>query len=341
MAGLYASAPVDPVAWEPPAPSPALAAYAPNGRLASVEWWAKQLVGPEAIYPLPSGALLAGLRDGRVVELRPGDDTPKVLGNTGGRPLAVAPHPDGRLYVCDAHRGLLALAPDGSLETLATGEGGVPFRFVDDLDIAPDGTVYFTDASARHSIEEFTEDLLEHRTTGRVLRYDPRTKQVTRLAGDFAFANGVALSPDGSHLVVAETGSYRLWRVWLLGERAGAKELFTDSLPGFPDNVRRASRGGYWVALGSPRKPVLDALAGWPFARRLVTALPRALQPKAARHAWVLRVDADGTPVESLHHDAPDSYSPIAAATESADGWLYLGSFAREGLARVRLEAGP
>jgi hypothetical protein len=45
---------------------------------------------------------------------------------------------------------------------------------------------------------------------------------------------------------------------------------------------------------------------------------------------------ANGKPLESFQHDASDSYSPIASATEH-DGYLYLGSFAREGLARFKL----
>lgn len=332
---LWVQSPVRPEAWTPPPPAPALAAYAKNDRLRDVEWWAKQLVGPEAITLTPQGTLVAGLKDGRIVELAPGSDTPKVLADTKGRPLAVAFQHDGRLYVCDAHKGLLALAPGGTLATLATGEGGIPFRFFEDLDIGRDGIVYCTDASARHSIERFTEDLLEHGTTGRVLAYDPATKQVTRLADGFAFANGITLSPDGTHAIVAEPGSYRLWRVGVKGPDAGKKSLFTDALPGFPDNVRRASAGGYWVAIGSPRKAIVDALAGWPNVRRIVAALPKSLQPKPARHAYVLRVDEQGVPVESLQFDDPASYSPIAGVTESPDGWLYLGSFAREGVARV------
>jgi strictosidine synthase len=113
--------------------------------------------------------------------------------------------------------------------------------------------------------------------------------------------------------------------------------LFTDSLPGFPDNVRRAiSRKGFWVAIGSPRQRSLDALAGWPGVRRIIAALPDTFHPKAARHAYVLLVDETGRPVESFQHDAPDSYSPIAGVTE-ADGFLYLGSFSREGVARFKL----
>lgn len=337
LALAWASSPIEPVSWVPPPRLSAEGPSAPNDRLQPLEWWAKQLIGPEAITIAPDGALLAGLKDGRIVKLKVGVDTPEVLADTHGRPLAMEFHPDGRLIICDAHAGLLAMDANGRLEVLATTHGGVPFKFVDDLAITKDGVIYFTDASARHSIEQFTEDLLEHQQTGRLLRYVPATKELTRIAEGFSFANGVALSEDESFVVVAETGSYQLWRVWLKGEHAGRKELFTDSLPGFPDNVRWSpSRKGFWVAIGSPRKPELDMLADWPNIRRMVAGLPHAFQPKAARHAYVLLVDVEGKPVESFQHDARDSYSPIACVTEH-EGWLYLGSFAREGVARFKL----
>lgn len=341
LTGLLAlgwlASPVEPAVWTPPARSPLEGPYAPNDRLQPLEWWAKDLIGPEAITVTPDGSLLAGLKDGRIVKLKVGVDAPEVLFDTGGRPLAMAYHPDGRLIICDAHAGLLAMSPDGKVETLATGHGGVPFRFVDDLAITRDGTIYFSDASARNSIERFTEDLLEHQTTGRLLKYVPATRELTRVADGFNFANGVALSGDEAFLVVAETGTYRLWRIWLTGERAGRKELFTDSLPGFPDNVRWSpSRQGFWVAIGSPRKPEIDLLASWPNVRRVVAAMPRALQPKPARLSYVLLVGLDGKPVESFQHEGPDSYSPVACATEH-EGYLYLGSFAREGVARFKL----
>jgi sugar lactone lactonase YvrE len=37
---------------------------------------------------------------------------------------------------------------DGAIEVLATEADGVPFGFTNDVDIAPDGTIYFTDASS-------------------------------------------------------------------------------------------------------------------------------------------------------------------------------------------------
>lgn len=337
LALAWLISPIEPVAWKPPALAPLTGPYAPNDRLTPIEWWAKDLIGPEAITIAPDGQLLAGLKDGRIVKLKVGVDTPEVIADTKGRPLAMEYHPDGRLIICDAHAGLLAMDQSGKLETLATGQGGIPFRFVDDLAITKDGTIYFTDASARNSIDHFTEDLLEHQTTGRLLKYLPSTKELTRVAEGFNFANGVALAGDESFLVVSETGTYQLWRIWIAGAKAGRKELFTDSLPGFPDNVRWSpSRNGFWVAIGSPRQPEVDLLADWPNVRRIVAGLPKWVQPKAARHSYVLLIDLQGKPVESFQHDAPDSYSPIACATEH-DGSLYLGSFAREGVARFKL----
>lgn len=328
---------IEPVAWTPPPVAPLTGAYAPNERLANVEWWAKALVGPEAITFDAAGRLVTGLKDGRIVRLTPGSDDAVLLADTKGRPLALAYHPDGRLIICDAYAGLLALREGAAPEVLSTEEGGVPFRFVDDLAITQAGVIYFTDASARHPIARFTDDILEHQTTGRLLKYDPATKETTRVADGFAFANGVALGPDEAYLVLSETASYRLWRVWLSGEKAGQRDVFLDSLPGFPDNVRySATRRVFWVAIGSPRDPLVDRLAGSPGLRKVISRLPRAVQPAPARHAFVLAVDEAGRPVESLQHVAPDSYSPIASAVER-DGWLYFGSFAREGVARVQV----
>jgi len=259
------------------------------------------------------------------------------LGNTHGRPLGLALHPSEGLVICDAKLGLLALRDGGQVDVLATQEGGVPFALVDDLAISQDGVVFFTDASARRSLPYFTDDLLEHQTTGRVLAYEPDTRKVRRIAEGFNFVNGIALGPDEAFLVVSETGAYRLWRLWLKGPKAGKKELFTDSLPGFPDNLRYSpTRHVFWVAIGSRRKPELDALAGWPRVRRLVSRLPSSLQPAPERHAYVLAVDEGGRVVESLQFRGEDSYSPVASVIEH-EGFLYLGSFIREGFARFKL----
>ena len=77
--------------------------------------------------------------------------------------------------------------------------------------------------------------------------YDPKTSDVTVLQADMTYPNGVAISADRTHLVVASTGPCKLLRHWIKGPDAGRSEPFAD-LPGYPDNVRPAKKGGYWGA---------------------------------------------------------------------------------------------
>lgn len=63
--------------------------------------------------------------------------------------------------------------------------------------------------------------------TGRLLHYDPRRKKVSVLLNNLAFADGVALSKDRSFLLVAETATFKIFKFWLRGPKAGDKQLFT------------------------------------------------------------------------------------------------------------------
>jgi sugar lactone lactonase YvrE len=58
----------------------------------------------------------------------------------------------------------------------------------------------------------------------------------------------VALAPDESFLLVAQTGGYDILRISLTGPAAGHPEPFAPNLPGIPDNMSPAGDGTYWVA---------------------------------------------------------------------------------------------
>lgn len=71
---------------------------------------------------------------------------------TCGRPLGIGfNNKTGDLYIADAYYGLFVVGPDGGRATqLATEAEGVPFRFLNAVDVDQEtGIVYFTDASAR------------------------------------------------------------------------------------------------------------------------------------------------------------------------------------------------
>ncbi|MEM9056487.1 MAG: SMP-30/gluconolactonase/LRE family protein [Pseudomonadota bacterium] len=338
LALVLTPGPVDAVAWTPP-PDPGLSgAMAPNEHLVVAELVrAEAIYGPEDVAVGRDGALYAGMQDGRIVRLAP-SGAATTLAQTGGRPLGLAWHPDGRLIVADAFKGLLAMEADGTLEVLSTAAGGVPFGFTDDVDVAKDGRIYFTDASSRFDQSEYQLDLLEGRPYGRLLRYDPADGSTTVLLDGLYFANGVALSPAGDFVLVNETWRYRVRRLWLSGPRAGEDELFIDNLAGFPDGISTGSDGAFWVAMPSPRKANVDALSSRPWLKNLVAKLPEFAQPAATRYGLVVRLNAAGAIVGS-YHDSSGEHVWEVTSVEEHGGYLHLGSLTTDRIARLPVPA--
>jgi sugar lactone lactonase YvrE len=292
-------------------------------------------VGPEDVAVHPDGRLYTGVADGRVLRLDPdGGAPPAVVVDTGGRPLGVEVDADGDLVVCDAHRGLLRVDPGtGSTAVLAAG-----FGLCDNSAVARDGAIYVSDSSRRFDLEHWRADLMEHTGTGRLLRHRPGEGVEVMLDG-LQFANGVALAADESFVAVAETGAYRVSRLWLTGPRAGTHDVLVDNLPGFPDNLSTGADGRIWIALASPRNRLLDwAHARHPRLRKAIWALPERLQPSPDPTAWVLAVDRDGAVVADLQ-TGDGGYRMVTGVREH-DGRLFLGSLTERAVAVVPLRTG-
>lgn len=326
--------PIEPRAWDPP-PAPILRMeYAVNSLLSGTQRLAEgECVGPEDVAVGPDGRLYAGMQDGRIRSFRLDGSDPRDLVDTGGRPLGLHFDSGGRLIVADADKGLLAVSGAGEIEVLATEHGGVPFKFTDDLDIAADGRIYFSDASRRWRQSEYRNDFFEHRANGRLLRYDPARQRTELLVDDLYFANGVSLSPDESFVLVVETSRYRVQRHWLRGPRAGETEIFIDNLPGIPDGISRGWDQTFWLALFTERNGMLDRLLPNPWLRSMVFRLPRQIQPQPRRHGHVLGLRADGTVIHNLQ-DPQGGYAPVTSV-EAHGGMLYLGSLEETAIGRV------
>jgi sugar lactone lactonase YvrE len=219
---------------------------------------------------------------------------------------------------------------------LSTASDGVRFGFVDDVAVAQNGKIYFTDASSARGADRWKLEVIEHRPNGRLLEYDPATGRTRRVLDNLYFANGVTLGPDDAYVLVAETASYRIRRVWLTGDKAGQWDTFAENLPGFPDNITWCpERKVFWVAIGNPRNALLDRLGPRPWLRKVVMRLPGFVQPREKPHAWALALDELGTPVLSLEHASPKAYASLASVIE-VKGILYLGSFSHPGIGRIK-----
>jgi sugar lactone lactonase YvrE len=334
---LLAPVPITPAAWTPP-PAPALTGqYQQNTRLSPVQ---RLPLGdghkPEDVAVDMEGKIYGGFEDGRIIVLQPDGTQPHVFANTGGRPLGLIFDRAGNLLVADAIKGLLSVNKSGEVKVLATEADGEKFGCVNDLDVGADGTIYFTDASRKYPLSQFTYDLLEHQPNGRLLALDPTSQRPRTLLRDLYFANGVAVSPDQTFVLVAETGMYRVRRVWLKEPKMGQNDIFVDNLPGFPDGISSNGRDRFWLALAAPRQAMFDRMQPYPFMRKMVLRLPKFLQPAAERYSFVLGFDLQGRIVQNLQNGSPDCYAEIANVVEH-NGILYFGSIGEDTIGRFTL----
>jgi sugar lactone lactonase YvrE len=291
---------------------------------------------PEDVLVDDRGRVYTGLSDGRVVRLDPDGAPPVTVARVPGRPLGLELLGPDELLVCAADAGLLVVSLDGgAVRTLADRVGDRALLAVNNAAVAADGTVYFSDSSTRFPMPQWRADLIQRTRTGRLLRRTP-DGVVTELLGGLEFANGVALAADGSYVAVAETGACRLQRVWLTGERAGRSEVFVDGLSGYPDNIALGSDGLVWVALPSPRTPVLTAVQRMPApVRRAVSTIPERMQPRPQRTVSVVALDDDGRVVRELRGEI-DGFTVLTGVREFR-GTLWMGSLTGGSVATLRL----
>lgn len=337
---LMAPVSITPAAWTPPAAPALTGQYEQNTRLAAVERLALGDVQgghkPEDVALDAQGRIYAGFEDGRIVQLQPDGTQPRVFADTQGRPLGLIFDRSGNLIVTDAIKGLLSIGPAGEIKVLATEADGAKFGCLNDLDVGADGTIYFTEASHKYPMSEFSKDILEHQPNGRLMAFDPQTQKPRTLLKGLYFANGVAVSPDQTFVLVAETGKYRVQRLWLKDPKEGMVDTFIDNLPGFPDGISSNGQDKFWLALVTPRQALFDRVLPHPFLRKMIVRLPKFLQPAPERYSFVVGIDPQGRIVENLQNGTADCYAQIANVVER-DGKLYFGSIGEDTIGRFPL----
>jgi sugar lactone lactonase YvrE len=290
---------------------------------------------PEDVLVGDDGRVYAGLEDGRVVRVAGPGAPVETVARLPGRPLGLEFLGSDELLVCASDAGLLAVGlADGRVRTVVDRVDGRPLLGCNNAAVADDGTIYFSESSTRFPVPRWREDLIEQTRTGRLFRRAP-DGAVTEILGGLDFANGVALSADGSFVVVAETGSCRLQRVWLTGDRAGRAEVFVADVGGHPDNVALGSDGLLWVAIAGPRAAVLERVQRLPAAvRAVVRRIPERLQPRPDPAIGVVAVDDAGVVVHELR-GVLAGFEMLSAVRE-VGGALWLGSLSSEALATLR-----
>jgi arylesterase/paraoxonase len=132
------------------------------------------------------------------------------------------------------------------------------------------------------------------------------------VANNLVFANGIALSPDGNHLYVAETTARRL--------QTFARDTFsgrltpenTFALPSGPDNIDVDVNGELWIATHT----------------KLFGVVAYAKDPSKPSPSEIYRVGVDKSIPRSVTPVYANLGQEIGAASvgTSADGHLFIGS---------------
>ncbi|GMP97733.1 hypothetical protein CsSME_00045877 [Camellia sinensis var. sinensis] len=250
-----------------------------------------------------------------------------------GRPLGLRfDKKTGDLYIADAYFGLQVVGPNGGLATQLVAEvEGQPLRFTNDMDIDEhQDVIYFTDTSTSFHRRQFMSSILSGDKTGRLMKYDKSSKEVTILLRGLAFANGVALSTDHSFVLVAETTTCKILRLWLHGPNAGNSDIFAE-LPGFPDNVRRNSKGEFWVALHSKKGLLADWVVSNTWVGKSLLKLPLSFKQLhyllvgGKPHATAIKLSEKGEILEVLE-DSEGKSLRFISEVEEKNGKLWIGS---------------
>ena len=324
--------------------------YAVNNRLGNTELIGlAQVESPEDVILDEHDNLYCGTRHGDIVRFfAPDYQKSEVYAHIGGQPLGMAFDKSGNLYVCVGGMGLYCIRRDSRAVEKATDETGRSWlsivddsrlRLADDLDIAPDGRIFFSEATVRYEMHEWPIDSLEGRGNGRIICYDPRNGQTQTVLKNLVFPNGVCMASDGQSLLFAESWACRINRYWFDGPKKGTVEVVISDLPGYPDNINRASDGNYWIAIMGMRSPAFDlAMRSPSFRRRMVKRLGQDewLAPNI-NVGCVIKCTEDGKVLESLWDQSGVNHPMITSMREHR-GYLYLGGISNNRIGRIKLE---
>lgn len=331
--------PVQPVGWLAPADRGLMDPYAPNDLLTSaIAIDLEPFEGPEDATIGADGHIYATTHSGHVIQIARG--RVKQFSFPGGRPLGIEAQRDGSFVIANAFLGLQRVDRNGAVTALLGEVDGQPLVYANNLAIGPDGTIYFSESSSKFgaqssngTYEASLLDIMEHGGHGRVFAFDPATGEVRVLLDRLNFANGVAVSKDGSFLLISETGHYRILKFWLTGEQQGLTEVLLDNLPGFPDNLNSGLQGRFWLGLAAPRNQLLDQMADKPFLRKVVQRLPQFLRPKAVPSSHVIAFNGDGEVLMNLHD--PRARFPTLTGVLETRRSLYLTTLFGGSLPRI------
>lgn len=344
---LLQSCTLQPLAWTPPMKPALTGVLTENELLQSTEWidlngW----YGPEDIETDKYGNIYTGVHvaktdfsDGRILKIDTlGNIT--TYCNTGSWLGGMEFDKNGNLIVMDHKRGLISVNPKGEITILASeDENGNKFLIPNDVDIASNGMIYFSNTSSKYkfSRKNARRILLETKPDGGLYSYNPKTKQVKTLIDSSFFGNGVAVSQNDKFVLMVDLTKYRIVRYWLKGDKKGRTDVFMNNLPGLPNGISRRTDGSFWLGFTTKRDDLLDKIQPKKGMKKLLLGIPLWMQPKQKPFGIIMHISENGE-ILKTYYDTSGEIVSEASSVEEHKGYLYLGGDLTDHIGKYKLD---
>jgi sugar lactone lactonase YvrE len=325
-------------------------ALSSNDRLDGAAVIGEPLPGVDDVVAASDGSIYASA--GRQVLKLSGDRfaARALVAEFEGEAGGLAVHPDGRLLVCVAGRGLAAIDPARPDPVWLEVAEGHALTGLLSVTAAPDGRIFAVEGAAGRMPDQWRRDLMEKRKHGRLVVCEPDLANASVLLRDLPYPYGVAVSADGQGLWLTESWAHRLSRFPLSATGLGQGEIIAGNLPGYPARLHQDGRGGFFLGLFARRTHLIEfVLKEDDFREEMMRTMPEhywiapalaggadCLEPMqiggvkalGIQKPWapprsyglLVHLDAEGEASDSLHSRAGGRFHGITGACRTPQG---------------------
>lgn len=323
-------------------------ALSPNDRLDTCTPIGDPLPGLDDLVVDRDGALIVSAGK-RLLKLSGAGFANRALvaefeGDAGG--LAV--HPDGRVLVCVAGRGLAAIDPANPAPYWLDAVDGGPLTGLISVTAAPDRRIFAVEGSLGRTPSEWRRDLMEKRHNGRLIMCGSALDGATTVLDGLHYPCGITAA--SGELWFTESWAHRLSRIPLPGNGASRPQTVLGNLPGYPARLHADSRGGFYLGIFARRTHLIEfVLKEDDFREEMIATMPEGywvapayaggsdcLEPMqiggvkalGIQKPWapprsyglLVHLNAEGEPTDSIHSRAGGRFHGITGACATPQG---------------------